>query len=106
MSQIVFTVVTGTLFYDAVVIVSDESYSWPWWLQNIYQEGVTVYSGLFTGLFNFIGWNLLYQIHRLFKVQAGTVMELCQHRNFDPKQEYDKLRGALKETLELYEWVT
>lgn len=32
-------------------------------------------------------------------------MELCQDKNYGPKEVYAKLRGALEEVVDLYEWV-
>lgn len=104
-SQFLFVVMTGTLFYDSVIFISDESYSWPWWLQSVYQGGVVLHSGIFYSLKDFILLDIFYQLHRLFKVQADTIMELCLDENYDPEEEYKKLTGALKEILELYEWV-
>lgn len=104
-SQFLFVVMTGTLFYDSVIFLDDESYSWPWWLQSVYQGAVVLYSGIFYSLKDFILLDIFYQIHRLFKVQADTIMELCLDENYDPEAEYLKLKGALKEILELYEWV-
>lgn len=104
-SQTLSAIVTGTLFYDSYVLISDESYSWPWWLQQLHQGGVMLYMGYLGGLINFITLDLLYQISRLFRVQADTIMELCSETNYDPEKEYSKFKGALKEILELYEWV-
>lgn len=104
MSQFIFEVFTGTLFYDTI-INTDNSYSLYWWVQSVYQAWDLFFSGLFFTLKDFIWADMFFHITMLFRVQAETIMELCPDQYFDPDEEYLKLRNALSETLKLYESV-
>ena len=46
--------------------------------------------------------DLFYQLSVLFRVHATTIMEVCETEDYDPEEEFQKLRAALKETMELY----
>lgn len=106
LSQSTYALISGVLFYDQYIIISEESYSLPWFMQFAHQSGVMFYTGYMGGLVNWIPLDILFQINRLFSIQAYTIMELCLDPNYDPDQEYNKLRDALHEIMDLYAWVT
>lgn len=102
-SQLLYMAYTGNFFYEAVVIVSDESYSFPWWMQSLYQSAILMYSGVYCSAYNFLLIGLFYHVSRLFKVQEDAILELCAEADFDPEVELLKLKSALRETSEIHE---
>lgn len=100
-SQFLAMLLSGTLFYDTVVFISDESYSWPWWLQCFYQGWNIAFAGFFYSIKDFILMDLFYHLAVLNQVQADKVMQLCEGENYDEEEEYRLLAGALKEAVDL-----
>lgn len=103
--QLVYMVRTGRLYFDSAIPLSDESYSWQWWLQAVYQSCNPTGACFLYSLKEFLWLDTYYHLSMLFRVQAETVMELCLEENFDPVEEYQKLRGVVLEISALKEWV-
>lgn len=101
--SIVYTLYKGQLLYETIIPLSDESYTWTYWLQYIYQATCLLYSGIFFSLKEFINVSLFYQLSFLIRLQADKILELCQDPNFDPELEYQKLVEIIREMAELTE---
>lgn len=103
-SQVLYTMYSGKLFYDAVILISDESYSWPWWFQSLFQLSIVFYSAIYFTAKDFMLIDLFYHVSRLFGAQTDVILDLCEGEVYDPEVEFLKLRNALKETSEIYEY--
>lgn len=98
-SQIIFMCLTGSLFYNTIWI-TNESYSFLWWMQASFQGLVVTYSGVFFSAKNCILADLVYTITRLIRFQAAKIMVLNEEERNEV--DYQKLSTCLKETIELY----
>lgn len=99
--QLLFMVVTGRLFYDTAMPLSDESYKWQWWLQVAYQSFGPFCFVLYGTLKELMCLSTYYHLSALYRVQADTIMELYERKDYDPKVEYQKLRRVFQELREL-----
>lgn len=97
------TVITGKLYCDTIIPLSTESYSWQWWIQNIYQSWDNIFSGAICSMKEFTWMSLFYHIGILYKVQADNIMQICKDPNFDPEVECKLLVDAIREMASLYE---
>lgn len=100
---VVAGLLTGKLYYDTIIPLSDESYTWQWWLQYIYQSWDGIYSGIFYSFKEFLSISVIYYLSLLVRVQAEKINHLFEKPDFDPEEEYDKLKGVYREMIELYE---
>ena len=94
---VVYALVTGKLYYETVIPLSDASFSWGWWLQFLYQSVDALYSGVFYSLKEFLMITLAFHIARLIRVQVANVEDMSKQVNMDPAEELRRMKRVLSE---------
>lgn len=102
---IIYALIMGQLLNDTVIPLSDESYTWEWWLQFIYQSLSQLVSGIYYSVKEFLALSLIYQVSALYRLQADNIMQLCVHKDFDPDEEFQRITDVFRELGDLLEWV-
>lgn len=98
--------VTGKLYFDTAIPLSDRSFSWQWWIQMLYQSVTPVVSGVAYSAKEFVALSLIYHLGKLFQEQAAKILELCAEKDFDTEAEYRKLQNVIQELTDLDKYVT
>lgn len=99
--QLLYVIRTKRLYFDTALPLSDVSLTWQWWVHIAFQSVNPIFSNLFYSLKEFLLFDIYYHLAALYKIQTDTVMELCECPDYDPDEEYQKLRQIFFEMREL-----
>lgn len=94
---------SGKLAYATIIPLSDESYTFGWWLQFVYQSAVTLISGVFFSGVEFLRIGMLYYWSLLMRFHSENILDLFQDPDFDPETEERKMCKIFREVEELME---